>query len=179
MWQQGTRLWQQAQTVRLLAMDVDGVLTDGRIILDAQGRELKCFHVHDGQGITLAHRAGLQTAWLSGRASEAVERRAAELGVSWVYQQAADKVQALQEVLHRTGLAAAEVAYIGDDVGDIPVLRRVGLPMAVANALPEVCACAAWVTRRAGGQGAVREVIELVLHAQGRWPAVVQDYFRS
>jgi 3-deoxy-D-manno-octulosonate 8-phosphate phosphatase (KDO 8-P phosphatase) len=179
MWQPGTRLWQPAQAVRLFAMDVDGVLTDGRIVLDDQGRELKCFHVHDGQGITLAQHAGLQIAWISGRASGAVERRAAELGVPWVYQRVADKVQALQEVLHRTGLAAAEVAYMGDDLGDIPVLRRVGLPLAVANALLEVCACAAWVTRRAGGQGAVREAIDLVLRAQGRWPAVVQDYFRS
>lgn len=165
-------MWQQARAVRLLVMDVDGVLTDGRILLDHQGREWKQFHVHDGQGISLARRAGLPIAWISGRASAAVEHRAAELQVSWVYQQVADKVQVLQELLHRTGVAAPAVAYIGDDVGDIPVLRRVGLPIAVANALPEVRACALWVTQRAGGQGAVREVIDRILRAQGQWPVV-------
>jgi 3-deoxy-D-manno-octulosonate 8-phosphate phosphatase (KDO 8-P phosphatase) len=170
-------MWQQARTVRLLAMDVDGVLTDGRILLDHQGRELKCFHVHDGQGIVLAQRAGLPIAWISGRASEAVQQRAMELKVSWVYQQVADKVQVLQELLRHTGLDASAVAYIGDDLGDLPLLRRVGLPIAVANALPEVRACAAWVTRRAGGQGAVREVIDMVLRTQGRWAAVVQGYW--
>ena len=172
-------MWQQARTVRLLAMDVDGVLTDGHIVLDHQGHELKYFHVHDGQGIVLAQRAGLYIAWISGRASAAVQQRATELHVSWVYQQVADKVQVLQELLTHTGLSAAAVAYIGDDLGDIPVLRRVGLPIAVANAVPEVRACAAWVTRRAGGQGAVREVIDVVLRAQGRWAAVMQDYWRS
>jgi 3-deoxy-D-manno-octulosonate 8-phosphate phosphatase (KDO 8-P phosphatase) len=171
-------MWQQARAVRLLAMDVDGVLTDGRILLDPQGREWKCFHVHDGQGLVLARRAGLPIAWISGRASAAVEQRAAELHVAWVYQQVADKVQVLQELLRHTGVAASAVAYIGDDVGDIPVLRRVGLPIAVANAVPEVRACAMWVTQRAGGQGAVREVIDLVLRAQGHWPAIVQDYLR-
>jgi 3-deoxy-D-manno-octulosonate 8-phosphate phosphatase (KDO 8-P phosphatase) len=172
-------MWQQARTVRLLAMDVDGVLTDGRILLDHQGRELKCCHVHDGQGIVLAQRAGLPIAWISGRASEAVQQRAMELKVSWVYQQVADKVQVLQALLMHTGLGASAVAYIGDDLGDLPLLRRVGLPIAVANALPEVRACAAWVTRREGGQGAVREVIDMVLRAQGRWAAVVQDYWHA
>jgi 3-deoxy-D-manno-octulosonate 8-phosphate phosphatase (KDO 8-P phosphatase) len=171
-------MWQQAQAVRLLAMDVDGVLTDGRILLDPQGQEWKGFHVHDGQGITLARRAGLPIAWISGRASAVVEQRAAELQVAWVYQRVTDKVQVLQELLHHTGLAAPAVAYIGDDLGDIPVLRRVGLPIAVANALPAVQACARWVTRRAGGQGAVREVIDLLLRAQGHWPAIVEDSFR-
>jgi 3-deoxy-D-manno-octulosonate 8-phosphate phosphatase (KDO 8-P phosphatase) len=172
-------MWQQACTVRLLAMDVDGVLTDGRIFLDHQGQEWKSFHVHDGQGITLARRAGLPIAWISGRASTAVEHRAAELQVSWVYQRVTDKVQVLRELLQRTGLEAQAVAYIGDDIGDIPVMRRVGLPIAVANALPEVRACAMWVTQRAGGQGAVREVIDLMLRAQGHWPAVIQDFFRG
>jgi 3-deoxy-D-manno-octulosonate 8-phosphate phosphatase (KDO 8-P phosphatase) len=172
-------MWQQARAVRLLAMDVDGVLTDGQILLDHHGQEWKNFHVHDGQGIVLARRAGLPVAWISGRAAAAVEHRAAELRVAWVYQQVADKVQVLQELLQHTGLAATAVAYIGDDLGDIPVLRRVGLPIAVANALPEVRACAAWVTQRAGGQGAVREVIDVLLRAQGHWPAVVQEYFRQ
>lgn len=168
---------QQLGAVRLLAMDVDGVLTDGHIFLDAQGQEWKRFHVHDGQGMVLARRAGLPVAWISGRGSAAVEQRAAELQVAWVYQRVADKVRVLHELLEQTGLAMTAVAYIGDDVGDIPVLRRVGLPIAVADALPEVRASARWVTRRAGGHGAVREVIDRVLRAQGHWPAVVQNSF--
>jgi 3-deoxy-D-manno-octulosonate 8-phosphate phosphatase (KDO 8-P phosphatase) len=169
-------MWHRARAIRLLAMDVDGVLTDGRIVLDHQGHELKRFHVHDGQGITLAQRAGLHIAWISGRTSGAVGQRAAELGVTRVYQGISDKEHALQELLVQTGLTASMAAYIGDDLGDIPILRRVGLPIAVADALPEVRACAVWITQRAGGQGAVREVIDLLLHAQGAWATVVQPY---
>lgn len=172
-------MWQHARNVRLLAMDVDGVLTDGRIVLDHQGHELKSFHVHDGQGIALAHRAGLHIAWISGRESAAVQRRADELKIPWVYQRVADKVQVLQKLLHQTSVPMAAAAYIGDDLGDLPVLRRVGLPIAVANALPAVRACAIWITQRAGGQGAVREVIDVVLRAQGRWATAVEEYLRT
>ena len=172
-------MWHQARSIRLLAMDVDGVLTDGRILLDSQGRELKGFHVHDGQGIVLAHRAGLQTAWVSGRSSEAVAQRASELGVSWLYQGIADKGRVLQELLQQTTLSPDAIAYIGDDLGDLAIMRCVGLPIAVADARPEVRACAAWVTHQPGGHGAVREVIDLVLRAQGRWAAVVQGSVHS
>jgi 3-deoxy-D-manno-octulosonate 8-phosphate phosphatase (KDO 8-P phosphatase) len=172
-------MWQQARNIQLLAMDIDGVLTDGGIVLDQHGHELKSFHVHDGQGIALALRAGLPIAWISGRESTAVQHRADELRVPWVYQRVADKVQVLQELLHRIAVPLTAVAYIGDDLGDLPVLRRVGLPIAVANALPEVRACAAWITQRAGGQGAVREVIDVILRAQGRWAMATEAYFRS
>jgi 3-deoxy-D-manno-octulosonate 8-phosphate phosphatase (KDO 8-P phosphatase) len=160
-------------------MDVDGVLTDGRIVFDHQGHELKSFHVHDGQGIALAHRAGLHIAWISGRESAAVQRRAQELKVTWVYQRVADKVQVLREVLRQTAVPVTAAAYIGDDLGDLPALHHIGLPIAVANALPEVRACAAWITQRAGGEGAVREVIDGILRAQGRWAAAVEAYLRS
>jgi 3-deoxy-D-manno-octulosonate 8-phosphate phosphatase (KDO 8-P phosphatase) len=172
-------MWAQARLVRLLAMDVDGVLTDGRIVLDQQGHELKNFHVHDGQGIVLAHRAGLHIAWISGRQSAAVQHRASELQVTWVYQGVTNKVQVLREVLGQTAVPVTAAAYIGDDLGDLPLLRHVGLPIAVANALPEVRAGAAWITQRAGGQGAVREVIDFILRAQGRWTAAVETYLRS
>jgi 3-deoxy-D-manno-octulosonate 8-phosphate phosphatase (KDO 8-P phosphatase) len=172
-------MWSQARLIRLLAMDVDGVLTDGRLLFDHQGHELKSFHVHDGQGIALAHRAGLHLAWISGRESVAVQRRASELQVTRVYQGVADKVQVLQELSGQTGVPITATAYIGDDLGDLPVLRRVGLPIAVANALPEVRACAAWITQRAGGQGAVREVIDFLLRVQGRWGTVVDTYLSS
>jgi 3-deoxy-D-manno-octulosonate 8-phosphate phosphatase (KDO 8-P phosphatase) len=172
-------MWQQARNIRLLAMDVDGVLTDGRVWMDLQGNEMKAFHVHDGQGIVLAHRAGLQTAWISGRTSAAVQRRAKELGVSWVCENVSAKVPALRDVLQQARIPASAVAYIGDDLVDVPVFHYVGLAIAVASAPPDVRAQAGWVTRCAGGAGAVREVVDLLLRAQGRWEATVRDVFES
>ena len=170
-------MWRQARNIRLLAMDVDGVLTDGRIWLDLQGNELKTFHVHDGQGITMAHRAGLRTAWISGRGSAAVRRRAAELGVTWVYENVRDKAPAIRDIMQQAQAPAEAVAYIGDDLIDVPVFRAVGLAIAVASAPPDVRAQAAWVTRCAGGAGAVREVVDLILRLQGRRDAVIQELF--
>jgi len=170
-------MWQQARNVRLLAMDIDGVLTDGRIWLDLQGNELKTFHVHDGQGIAMAHRAGLRTAWISGRASAAVRRRATELGVTWVYENVKAKVPAIRDIMQQAQEPASAVAYIGDDLIDVPVFHIVGLAIAVASAPPDVRAQAAWVTRCAGGRGAVREVIDLILRLQGRRDTVVQELF--
>ena len=167
---------QQMRQIQLLAMDVDGVLTDGRMWLDQHGNELKTFHVHDGQGISLAHRAGLQTAWISGRESAAVRRRAAELGVTWLYEKISAKAPVIRELMQKTGLPPEAVAYIGDDWIDVPVFRCVGLSIAVASAPPDVQACATWVTRRAGGSGAVREVIDWMLRAQGRWETVMQEW---
>jgi 3-deoxy-D-manno-octulosonate 8-phosphate phosphatase (KDO 8-P phosphatase) len=116
-------MWQQAQHIRLLAMDVDGVLTDGRMWLDQHGNEMKTFHVHDGQGIVLAHRAGLQTAWISGRESAAVRRRAAELGVTGVFEKIAAKASVMRELMQQTQLPPAAIAYIADDLIDVPVFR--------------------------------------------------------
>ena len=144
-------------------MDCDGVLTDGRIWLTADGEEQKAFHVRDGQGIVLLHHAGLQTGIISCRASEATERRARELGMAFIRQGVNDKVAALAEVLAEAGVSAGECAYIGDDVGDVEIMRRVGLAVAVEDAANEAKESAHYVTKSVGGHGAVREVCDLLL----------------
>ena len=168
---------ERARRVKLLILDVDGVLTDGRITYASDGTEAKSFDAKDGHGIKLAQRAGIQIALLSGRASEAVMRRARELGIEMVYQQALRKREIYKQILADAALEDADVAYIGDDVVDIPVLRRAGFPVAVANAADEVRQEAVWVTKVPGGYGAVRETIELILQAQGKWEKVLARYY--
>jgi 3-deoxy-D-manno-octulosonate 8-phosphate phosphatase (KDO 8-P phosphatase) len=172
-------LLERARKVRLLIMDVDGVLTDGRIIQDSQGHELKVFDVKDGHGIVMAHRAKLRTALISGRESETITRRAEELGIAIVFQKIWNKLEVYEKILEETHLVHEEVAYIGDDLIDIPLLRRVGLAVAVADAVDEVKAHAHLITQRAGGQGAVREVIEAILRAQGAWNTLVERYTKA
>jgi 3-deoxy-D-manno-octulosonate 8-phosphate phosphatase (KDO 8-P phosphatase) len=174
-----TTLLERTRKTRLLIMDVDGVLTDGRIILDSHGHELKEFDVKDGHGIVMAHRANLRTALISGRESETITRRAQELGTELVYQKIWNKLEVYDKILADTKLTHEEVAYIGDDLIDIPILRRVGFAVAVADAVDEVKAAAHLITQRAGGQGAVREVIELILRAQGHWETLLQRYTRA
>ena len=157
---------ERAKPIRLLLMDCDGVLTDGRIWLTADGDEVKAFHVRDGQGIVLLHRAGVRTGIISGRVSAATERRANELRMSFVRQGVSEKVAVFDDLLRETGLAADECAYIGDDVGDIEIMRRVGLAVAVADAAEAAKHVAHLVTTAAGGKGAVREVCEAILQAQ-------------
>src|SRR5262245_2844165 len=152
-------LLERARKTRLLMMDVDGVLTDGRIIQDGQGRELKVFDVKDGHGIVMAHRAKLRTAIISGRESETTRQRAEELGIELVFQKIWNKLEVCEKILGDNALTYDQVAYIGDDLVDIPLLRRAGLAVAVADAVDEVKAAAHLVTQRPGGQGAVREVI--------------------
>jgi len=147
-------------------MDCDGVLTDGRLWLTADGEEQKAFHVHDGQGIALLHKAGLKTGIISGRTSAAVERRGRELGMSYLWQGANDKTKAFDEIIAEAGVSPHECAYIGDDVADVSVMRRAGLAVAVADAVDEVRQAAHYVTRLAGGRGAVREVCDMILKAQ-------------
>lgn len=147
-------------------MDCDGVLTDGRIWLTAEGDEQKAFHVRDGQGIVLLHRAGVQTGIISGRASAATERRAHELEVSFLRQGVTDKVATLDEVLHKAAVSRDECGYIGDDVGDVEIMKQVGLAVAVADAADAAKNVAHLVTTAAGGKGAVREVCETILQAQ-------------
>lgn len=166
----------RARRVKLLLMDCDGVLTDGRIELLESGDEQKTFHVRDGQGIALFHRAGLKTGIISGRTSGVVERRAQELSMSYVRQNVTDKVAALEQIIVQAGVSLDECAYIGDDLGDIPVMLRVEFAVAVADAELETKQSAHYVTERPGGHGAVREVTNLILGAQGWWEELMKHY---
>ena len=159
---------ERAKRVKLLLMDCDGVLTDGRIWLTADGDEQKTFHVRDGQGIVMLHRAGIQTGIISGRTSSTTERRARELAMTFVRQGVDDKVAAFDGLLSEAGVAADECGYVGDDVGDVEIMSRVGFAVAVADAADAAKQAAHFVTTAAGGRGAVREVCEAILAAQKR-----------
>ena len=166
----------RAAGVRLLLLDCDGVLTDGSITPAAGGDELKTFHTRDGHGLVMLHRAGLRSGIISGRTSRLVEMRAADLGITYVRQGALDKLSVFDALLSEAAVAPAEVAYVGDDVVDIPLMRRSGLALAVADATPDTRDAAHYVTRLGGGRGAVREVCELILKAQGRWEELMKRY---
>jgi 3-deoxy-D-manno-octulosonate 8-phosphate phosphatase (KDO 8-P phosphatase) len=168
----------RALRIKLLLMDCDGVLTDGRLWLTDDGDEQKSFNTHDGLGLSLLHRAGLKSGVISGRTSKALTRRAEELGVEFVRQGDPDKIEAFEQVLQQAGVDENEVAFIGDDLTDIPIMQRAELSVAVANAVEETRAVAHHVTRAKGGQGAVREVIELILKSQGRWTDVTEKYLK-
>ncbi len=166
----------RARRVRFVLMDVDGVLTDGRIYAFSDGAEGRAFSVRDGHGIRLAQRAGLRLGILSGRRCAAVEARARELAIEEVHQGVLDKLRRYEDIARRLGLADEAVCYIGDDLVDAPVLRRVGLAVAPADADARVRGWAHWVTRCPGGAGAVRETLELLLQAQGHWERVAAQY---
>jgi 3-deoxy-D-manno-octulosonate 8-phosphate phosphatase (KDO 8-P phosphatase) len=166
----------RAGAVRLLLVDCDGVLTDGRITPVEGGEELKSFHTHDGHGLVMLHRAGLRSGIISGRTSRLVELRAKDLGISFVRQGALNKVEVFESLLAEAGVEPGSVAYVGDDVVDIPLMRRCGLGVAVADATPDTRDAAHHVTRLPGGRGAVREVCELILKAQGRWDELLKRY---
>ncbi len=169
----------RARKIRLLVMDVDGVLTDGRMVLSERGDELKMFHTHDGIGLALAHRAGLRTAMVTGETSPIAKARGERLGVHHVVLGARRKAESVSALLAEYGWDDSTVAYIGDDLLDIPALQRAGLAVAVANAVPEVKAVCQVVTRAAGGSGAVRECVELILRAQGTWEDAVDAFVRD
>lgn len=162
--------------IELLVLDVDGVMTDGGLIVNGDGTESKRFHTLDGHGIRLWLRAGLKVALLSGRRSAPVARRAAELGIPYVLEDCHFKRPALEQLIESLHLKAEQVAYVGDDLPDMPVLQFVGFGAAVANAVEEVKSCADYVTTRPGGSGAVREVIEYILKSTGRWQTLMQRY---
>ena len=168
-----------AKGIKLLILDVDGVLTDGRIILDNEGNELKAFHVRDGHGIKMLAKAGVQVAIITGRYSKVVERRALELGITEVYQRCHIKTVAFDHIIGHYGLTEREVAYVGDDIVDIPVFKRVGMPIAVSDAADEARNFAAMVTKNGGGRGAVREICDLLLKAKGLWETVTREYFET
>lgn len=161
-------LIERANDIRLLVLDVDGVLTDGRLYFSSRGEEMKCFHVRDGAGIVQLVRAGLQVAVISGRSSRAVERRMSELGVTWVRQGIDDKLAALSELLDILGLSTRSIACMGDDVADLPLLDAARLAVTVPDAHPSVKSRAHFITQASGGQGAVREVCDLILESQRR-----------
>ena len=158
---------ERASRIRLLVLDVDGVLTDGRLYISAAGEELKVFHVRDGSGLVAAQRAGITVAIISGRDSEAVTRRAAELGIRHVRQGVSDKGAELDHLLAELGIAAEHAACVGDDTPDLPMLRRAGLAVAVADAHPALREAAHWTTPSNGGLGAVRDVCDLLLSTRG------------
>ncbi len=173
----------RARKIKLFLMDVDGTLTDGGVCListtaaDGSGKpsvsEMKVFNAHDGQGLSLAHTMGIQTGFITGRSSPAVAKRTEELKVPFVYLGQAKKTQAFEECLQKAGVTEEEVAYLGDDLPDIPLAQRAGLAVCVADGAPELAAICHFITRRAGGRGAAREVVELILKAQGRWDEAI------
>ena len=179
-----------ASRMRLLLLDVDGVLTDGRVyigdVIGANGGstcvELKAFHIQDGHGMKMAARGGLEVGWISSRFSTVTGRRAKELGINLLSQPAPEqkpppeKLDVARGMAAKMGIGLDQVCFVGDDLVDAPVLKAVGLPVAVANAVPEVLRLAAYVTRKSGGEGAVREVIELILKSQGLWHKLVSKY---
>jgi 3-deoxy-D-manno-octulosonate 8-phosphate phosphatase (KDO 8-P phosphatase) len=170
------RLLKKIRKVKLLILDVDGVLTDGRIVIDDAGLESKEFDVKDGHGLKILMRFGIAVVLLSGRRSRVVEHRAADLGIAEVHQGILNKAEAFAEILKRRDMIPEEAAYVGDDVIDIPLLRRAGFSVAVADAVPEVRQIADYVTQHGGGRGAVREVCEVILKAQNRWADVAERY---
>ncbi|MBI4679409.1 MAG: HAD hydrolase family protein [Elusimicrobia bacterium] len=175
-----SRLNQRARKVRLMLMDVDGVLTSGVLwhFVDTEGSlvELKGIHAQDSIALTWLADAGIKTGIISGRVSSGVAQRAKALRMSYVYQHRLDKMTVFAEICRDAGTAPEEALYMGDDIQDLPVMRAVGLSVAPPNARPEVRAAAHWVTRAAGGDGAVREAAELVLRAQGRWQGILKKF---
>lgn len=167
----------QLEKIRLLLLDVDGVMTDGRIIYDDRGGEIKAFDVKDGHGIKLLQRAGIRVGIITGRQSPVVDHRASELGIELVYQGAKDKLVPFMDVLLKTGLTAEQVAYVGDDLPDLPILRRVGFAATVADGVAEIRPHVHYVTQCNGGRGAVREICDLLLKETGRWENISGRYF--
>ena len=167
-----------AKIIKLLILDVDGVLTDGSIILDDEGNEFKSFHVRDGHGIKMLIRSGIKVAMITGRHSKVVERRAHELGITEVFQKCYEKRIAYKQLAEKYSLKDSEIAYVGDDIVDIPILKKCGFSVVVADADDEVKAFAVMITKKRGGRGAVREVCDFILKAKGLWQNIIDGYFK-
>jgi len=170
-------LKRRATQIELLLMDVDGTMTDGSVTLlsqaDGTALEIKTFDAHDGQGLTIARTAGLRTGCITGRESAALMRRAHEMKMEFIYMKQPLKMPAYEEILQKAGVTDSAVAYVGDDLPDIPLLRRAGLAIAVGNAVPEVKEAAHYITKALAGHGAIREAVELVLRSKGIWEAMI------
>jgi len=172
----GSQFQARAAAIRLVLLDVDGVLTDGKILLHADGTESKRFDIKDGTAIVWAQRCGLRVGFLSARTSAATAQRAAQLGVSVVHQGVASKLETYGQILDDVGVTHEQVAYMGDDLLDLPVLERAGLAAAPADAVEEVRSRVQWVSAARGGDGAVRDLIETILRAQDKWNALLASY---
>ena len=168
-----------AAQIKLAVFDVDGVLTDGKLILGESGNEYKAFHVRDGHGLVMLLESGCKIAVITARSSKIVAERMASLGIKYVYQGEKDKGARLIKLIDELGLKPEQVAYMGDDVIDLPAMTKIGLPIAVADAHPEVRKIAAWVTEQKGGNGAVREICELIMEAQGSLEPRIAAYLSS
>jgi 3-deoxy-D-manno-octulosonate 8-phosphate phosphatase (KDO 8-P phosphatase) len=170
------RILAKAEKIKLLILDVDGVLTDGRLYYTDRGEEIKAFNVHDGHGIVMMKKAGIKTAIISGRKSKSVRVRARELGVRYVYQGIFDKVRVMEQIIKREKIKRENVCYMGDDVTDIALLLRVGFSVSVMNGAPDVKTVVDYVTTKKGGKGAVREIAEIILKAKGLWEQIINNY---
>jgi 3-deoxy-D-manno-octulosonate 8-phosphate phosphatase (KDO 8-P phosphatase) len=170
-------LKKRAAEIKLLLMDVDGTMTDGSVTLlsqpDGTALEIKTFDAHDGQGLTLAQAAGLRTGCITGRESAALLRRAHEMKMEFIYMKQAVKMLAYEDILQKAGVSDSAIAFVGDDLPDIPLMRRVGLAVAVGDAAPEVKRAAHYTTNARGGDGAVREAVELILKSKGIWETMI------
>jgi 3-deoxy-D-manno-octulosonate 8-phosphate phosphatase (KDO 8-P phosphatase) len=173
-----SELYERARRVRLVIFDVDGVLTDGSLFITEAGEEFKAFHSQDGHGMKMLQATGIRLAIITGRTSRSVELRAQTLGVGILYQGVEDKLAVFEQIVSTTGLDPESCAFMGDDVVDLPVMRRCGLAVAVPDAPPLVKSRAHYVTRLAGGRGAVRELCEIIMHAQGTFDAQMESYLR-
>jgi 3-deoxy-D-manno-octulosonate 8-phosphate phosphatase (KDO 8-P phosphatase) len=173
----GAQVSKRAKQITVFLMDVDGTITNGGVTLlslpDGSAQEIKTFDAHDGQGLTLAHTAGIRTGVITGRESAALRRRAKELSIEFVYEKQPHKIAAYEEILKKTGASESMVAYLGDDLPDMTIMRRVGLAVAVGDAAPEVKRVAHHVTKAIGGKGAAREVVELILKSKGIWNEMI------
>jgi 3-deoxy-D-manno-octulosonate 8-phosphate phosphatase (KDO 8-P phosphatase) len=168
----------RARRIQVLLMDVDGTMTDGSVTLlsqpDGTALEIKTFDAHDGQGLTLAHTAGLRTGCITGRESPALLRRAREMQMEFIYQKQPVKIPAFEEIVKKAGVPESAVAYVGDDLPDLPIMRRVGLAVAVGDAVPEVQRGAQYVVKAHAGKGAIRETVELILKSKGIWEEMIE-----
>ena len=167
---------EKAKKVKLLLLDVDGVLTDGRIIYDSRGGDMKFFDVHDGLGVYLLKKAGIATILITAKGSRAIRPRARDMRVEEVFENISPKTQALEKILKKYKVEAAEICFVGDDLVDLCLMKKVGFPVAVFNAAPEIKQVASYITLREGGRGAVREVTELILKAQDKWQESIGQY---
>jgi 3-deoxy-D-manno-octulosonate 8-phosphate phosphatase (KDO 8-P phosphatase) len=170
---------QQLKSIKILILDVDGVLTDGRVIYTDSGEEIKRFDVRDGHGLKLLMRSGIEVILLTGRESKVVLHRARDLGIEHVYQKALNKFEVYKTILAQRNLEDKDVGFVGDDLVDLPVLRKVGFSAAVPDAVSEVKEIVDYITSKKGGEGAVREICELLLKAQNKWEAVTEKYYTT